>query len=77
MGNILIAVALGVVILAIAIWMIRLLAMPQPPEPTEEDLVEVNADYRCIVCGLRLTVTQVQGNETTAPKHCREEMVLV
>jgi hypothetical protein len=77
MANVLIAVALGLVILAVAIWMIRLLAMPQPPEPTEDDLVEVSVDYRCIVCGLRLTVTQVQGNETTAPKHCREEMVLV
>lgn len=77
MGTLLIAIAIGAVILAVGVWMVRLLATPEPPEPSPEDLVEINADYRCIVCGMRLTVTQVQGNETTPPKHCREEMLLV
>jgi hypothetical protein len=54
---------------------VRLLATPGPPEPDEAGLVEVNVDYRCIVCGLQLTVTHVQGDEGTPPKHCREEMV--
>ena len=67
---------MGITILAVGIWMVRLLATPGPPEPDEASLVDVNVEYRCIVCGLQLTVTQVQGDEGTAPKHCREEMVL-
>ncbi len=66
---------MGIVILATGFWMVRLLATPGPPEPDEAGLVEVNVDYRCIVCGLQLTVTHVQGDEGTPPKHCREEMV--
>ena len=68
---------MGIAILAVGIWMVRLLATPGPPEPDEANLVDVNVDYRCIVCGLQLTVTQVQGDEGTPPKHCREEMVFV
>lgn len=70
-----IAITMGVAIMATGIWMVRLLATPSPPEPAPEDLVPVKVDYRCTVCGMHLTVTQVQGNETTPPKHCREEMV--
>ena len=73
--TVLIAVAMGAAILATGVWMVRLLATPGPPEPSPDDLVPVKVDYRCIVCGMHLTVTQVQGDETTPPKHCREEMV--
>lgn len=75
--TVLIAVAMGAAIMATGIWMVRLLATPTPPEPSPEDLIPVKVDYRCIVCGMLLTVTQVQDNETTPPKHCREEMVFV
>ena len=66
-----------VAILGAGVWAVRLLAHPVPPEPDEADLVEVAVDYRCTVCGMRLTVTQVQGEETSPPRHCREEMELV
>jgi len=26
------------------------------------------------VCGMRLTVTHAQGEESAAPRHCREDM---
>ena len=68
---------MGVAILAFGFWMVRLLATPGPPAPDEASLVPVSVDYQCIVCGLQLTVTQVQDDETTPPKHCREEMVFV
>ncbi len=68
---------MGAAILAFGVWMVRLLARPTPPEPDESDLVEIQADYHCTVCGMRLTVTQVQGDETRPPHHCREEMELV
>jgi hypothetical protein len=74
-STLLIAVAIGVGIMAFAIWAIRLLATPPPPEPDPEDLIEVRQDYRCTVCGMRLTITAAQDDDAAAPKHCREEMV--
>ena len=68
---------MGIAILGAGVWAVRLLAHPVPPEPDEADLLEVAVDYRCTVCGMRLTVTQVQGEETKPPRHCREEMDLV
>ncbi len=68
---------MGVAILGFGIWMVRLLARPVPPEPVEADLIGVEVDYHCTVCGMRLTVTQVQGDEVKPPRHCREEMELV
>jgi hypothetical protein len=38
---------------------------------------EVDVDYRCTVCGLRLTVTHVQDTDAAPPRHCMEEMVEV
>lgn len=73
----LIAIGMGVAIWLVAAWAIRLLATPGPPEPDPDDIREIAIDYRCTVCGLRLTVTAAQDGELTAPKHCREEMVAV
>ena len=74
MGTFLIAVAIGVGIMALSLWAIRLLATPPPPEPDPEDIHEVAVDYRCTVCGMRLTVTHAQDEELEAPRHCREDM---
>jgi hypothetical protein len=68
---------MGVAILGAGVWMVRVLARPIPPEPSEADLREIQADYRCTVCGMRLTVTRVQDDEAKPPRHCREEMDLV
>jgi len=73
--TLLIAVAIGLSIMATSIWVIRLLATPPPPEPDPEDLIEVEQNYRCTVCGMRLTITAAQDDDSAAPKHCREEMV--
>ena len=74
MATTLIAVAMGVTILAVSFWVIRYLASAPPPELDPDDVREVSIDYRCSVCGMRLTVTQAQGDEYEAPRHCREEM---
>ncbi len=74
MTTALIAVAMGVAIYAGAKWMIDLLATPPPPEPSPEDLVEVERKYHCTVCGLRLTVTHAVDERGKAPRHCMEEM---
>jgi hypothetical protein len=68
---------MGVAIYMVAKWAIDLLATPGPGEPHPEDVHAIAVDYRCTVCGLRLTVTAAQEGEMAAPKHCREEMVEV
>ena len=70
-----IAVAIGVAIIAVTLWVIRLLLTPQPEDPDPDDVQEVAVDYRCVVCGMRLTVTHAQDAELDAPRHCREDMV--
>lgn len=71
----LIAAAIGIGIFGIALWAIRLLATPGPEEPDPEEITEVAVDYKCTICGLRLTVTHAQDeDEVAAPRHCREPM---
>ncbi|MBT8199398.1 MAG: hypothetical protein KJO36_02660 [Acidimicrobiia bacterium] len=70
-----IAIAIGVGIMAFAFWAVRLLATPAPPEPDPEDLIEVSHNYRCSVCGMKLTITAAQDDDAAAPRHCREEMI--
>ena len=73
-----ISVAIAVGIFAVALWAIRLLATPGPQEPDPADVAEVDVDYKCTVCGLRLTVTHAQlEDEMTAPRHCREPMLVM
>lgn len=72
-----IAVAIGVAIIAATLWVVRLLLVPQPDDPDPDQVREVAVDYRCIVCGMRLTITHAQEEEPDAPRHCREDMVEV
>ena len=69
-----IAVAIGVSIFAVSLYVIRQLATPPPPEPDPDDAELVDIPYLCTVCGMRLTITQTHGEEVRAPRHCREEM---
>ena len=49
-----------------------------PDEPDPEQVVPVNARFRCTVCGAEVTMTAAQANdELDAPRHCREDMVRV
>ncbi len=70
------ALGLGLLILWVTVGAIRMLSTP-PPEVDPEDVVAVDQDYRCTVCGAELTMRAVNVQGDTAPKHCREEMVAV
>ena len=76
MGDILIAIVIGVVIF----WGIRkvlvLLSTP-PPEVDPDEIIEVEQHYLCSICGTELIVTVASTTETDPPKHCREEMTPV
>lgn len=75
--DIIIAIAIGVAILAVTLWVVRLLLVPQPADPDPDAVKEVAVDYRCVVCGLRLTITHAQETDPEAPRHCREDMAEV
>ncbi len=77
MGTVLVAAAVGILILVATWWTVRFIASGPPPEPDPNAIEEVEAHYRCTVCGMNLVVTYAQGDDDQAPRHCREEMVLV
>lgn len=70
------AVVLGYFIWRASIAVIRILSSP-PPELDPDNVVEVDQDYKCSVCGAELTMKAVNPEEDKPPKHCREEMVPV
>ncbi|MGD2043274.1 MAG: hypothetical protein PVJ28_06440 [Acidimicrobiia bacterium] len=74
--DIVLALLLGLVIWRVSIAVIRMLSTP-PPEVDPEDIVMVDQDYKCTVCGAELTMRAVNPAEDKPPKHCREEMVPV
>jgi len=74
--DIVLAVFVGVLIWRVSIGIIRMLGTP-PPEVDPEDIVSVDQDYKCTVCGAELTMRAVNPAEDKPPRHCREEMVAV
>ena len=52
---------------------IRMASTP-PPEVDPEDVVAVNQDYRCTVCGAEVTLRVANAAEMKPPRHCREDM---
>lgn len=72
-----IAIGIGALILMFTFWVIRMLLIPQPADPDPDAVREVAVDYRCIVCGLRLTITHAHDSDPEPPRHCREDMVEV
>jgi hypothetical protein len=49
-----------------------------PAEPDPDLVVPVDLKFRCAVCGAEVVMTAAQADtEIDAPRHCREDMVLV
>ena len=69
-----IALVVGLAIFAGTVVVVRMIANGPPPEPDPDRVHEVEADYRCSICGMRLTVTHLQDAAPDPPKHCREVM---
>lgn len=74
--DIITALVVGYVIWRVSVATIRMLSTP-PPEIDPDDVMPVDQDYRCSVCGAELTMKAVNVAEDKAPKHCREEMIPV
>lgn len=71
--DLVLAIGLGYLIWRGSIAVIRMLSTP-PPEVDPDDVVAVDQDYKCSVCGAEVTMRAVNPNEDKPPKHCREEM---
>jgi len=74
--DVILALAAGLVIWWASTAVIRMLSTP-PPEVDPEDVVSVDQDYKCTVCGAELTMRAVNVQDEAAPRHCREDMVAV
>ena len=70
-------VAVALTVYVIGASMLRKFQLAPPEEPDPEDIKPVNLKFRCIVCGAQVTMTAAQGDDPEAPRHCREDMVLV
>ena len=74
---------IGAALLFLFLWrvgvgMLRSMTTPLPPPPPEGELRKVNVKFRCNVCGAEVVMTATpDGFDLEAPRHCREDMVLV
>jgi hypothetical protein len=72
------ALAAAVGFYSIAARIIHMFTIVPPEEPEPGEIQPVDFRYRCIVCGAEVTMTAAPGGEMPeAPRHCREDMVLV
>ncbi len=70
-----VAIVAMLVIYLIGAGMLRKFKIPPDSEPDPEQVVAVNARFRCVVCGAEVTMTAAQDTEELdAPRHCREDM---
>ncbi|MFI5046825.1 MAG: hypothetical protein ACHQIG_07145 [Acidimicrobiia bacterium] len=74
--RIVLALTVAVTLYVIGASMLRKFHVAPPPEPDPDDIKPVNLRFRCIVCGAEVTMTAAQ-DDPEAPRHCREDMVLV
>ncbi|MET0275353.1 MAG: hypothetical protein ABW073_07825 [Acidimicrobiia bacterium] len=71
------AVSVALVLYVIGASLLRKFHHGPPPEPDPDDVKPVDLRFRCIVCGAEVTMTAASQDEPDAPRHCREDMVLI
>ena len=75
--RIVLGVGVALTVYVIGASMLRKFQLARPEEPDPDDIKPVNLQFRCIVCGAQVTMTAAQGDDPEAPRHCREDMVLI
>lgn len=76
-GNLIVAVLIGTLIIRFGLAMLRALAAPIPQPPPPGELRKVKIQYRCTICGTEVRMTTSNDQEPEAPRHCMQEMDLV
>ncbi len=74
--RIVVGLVVAVFVYVIGASMLRKFHLAPPAEPDPDDIKPVDLRFRCIVCGAEVTMTAAQ-EDPEAPRHCREDMVLV
>ncbi|MGB2757580.1 MAG: hypothetical protein WBD02_07960 [Acidimicrobiia bacterium] len=73
-----IAIAIALLVYLISAWSLRLFNTAPAATPDPDDVVPVDLQFECIVCGAKVTMTAApMEGDLDAPRHCREDMVLV
>lgn len=75
--QILIAIAIGVVIIWSGLAVLRALAQPMPEPPPPGELRKVKITFRCSMCGTEVRMTVAPDEDPPPPRHCLEDMDLV
>ena len=75
--NVLIAIAVGVLIMRIGMKMLSGFATPPPEPPPAGELRRVKIMYRCEICGSEVRMTVAPEQDPDPPRHCMDEMTLV
>jgi hypothetical protein len=75
---IVVAVLLAFVIYVGLAGALRKFWIAPPTEPDPDDIEPVDINFRCTICGAQVTMTMAPTGEIPeAPRHCREDMVIV
>ena len=76
--RVVLAVTVAVAVYVVIAGVLAKFKIAPDEEVDPEAVVPVNLRFRCIVCGAEVVMTAAQeGEEPDAPRHCREDMVLV
>ena len=75
-ARVVVALVGALLIYVIGAGILRKFKIAPDQEVDPEQVVPVNVRFRCTVCGAEVTMTAAQGgDEITAPRHCREDMI--
>ena len=75
--RVLIAVAIGLLVLWLGLKLLRFFAQPPPPPPPPGAMRKVRLNYHCTICGAEVKMTNAPYELPDPPKHCGEEMNLI
>lgn len=75
--RVVVAVALGYVIIMGGFAVLGAFARPIPEPPPPGELRRVKLQYRCSTCGAELRMTLANDRIPAPPRHCADEMDLV
>ena len=72
--SVVIAIAVGLLIVRVGFGMLRSLAPPVPETPPAGELRKVKITYRCSLCGTEVRMTTANDAMPDPPRHCMEDM---